>query len=50
MLEGSTADWKAIVDTNVMGLSVCAREGVKVMRAKGADDGYVVNVGSVLGF
>ncbi len=50
LLEGTTEDWKAIMDTNVMGLSICAREGVKVMRAKGVDDGYVVNVGSLAGF
>ena len=50
LLEGSTADWKAIVDTNVMGLSVCAREGVKSMKAKGVSDGYVVNIGSILAF
>ncbi len=50
LLEGSTADWKAIVDTNVMGLSVCAREGVKAMKAKGVSDGYVVNVGSIAAF
>ncbi len=50
VLEGSTVDWKAMIDTNVMGSSFCAREGVKAMKAKGVNDGYVVNVGSVLGF
>ncbi len=47
LLKGTTEDWKAILDTNVMGLSICAREGVKAMRAKGIDDGYVVNIGSI---
>ncbi len=50
LLEGKTEDWKAIMDTHVMGLSICAREGVKAMRAKGIDDGYVINIGSTASY
>ena len=49
LLGGATDDWKTLLDTNIMGLSICAREGFKSMKAKGADDGYIVNVGSILG-
>ena len=49
LLDGATDDWKSILDTNVVALSICAREGFNSMKAKGADDGYIINVGSIAG-
>ena len=49
LLGGATEDWRTVLDTNIVGLSICAREGFKSMKAKGADDGYIVNVGSIGG-
>ena len=49
LLGGTTDDWKSILDVNVVGLSICAREAFKSMKEKGTDDGYIVNVGSITG-
>ncbi len=50
LLDGNTYDWKTLMDTNVMGVGVVAREGFKAMQAKGANDGYIVTIGSLAGF
>ena len=41
--------WKHTFDVNVMGLSICTREAVQLMRESGVDDGHIINVNSVLG-
>ena len=46
LLEGSTADWKSMLDVNVLALSICTREAVRQMREKGIDDGHVIHIGS----
>ncbi|CAG2061588.1 unnamed protein product [Timema podura] len=37
------------MDVNVIGLSICTREAVKLMREKGVDDGHIININSVAG-
>ncbi len=49
LLGGKVDDWKSILDTNVLGLSICTREAVKSMKEKGIDDGHVINIGSMSG-
>jgi len=41
--------WKTMFDVNVMGLCICTREAVKLMREAGIDDGHIININSVLG-
>jgi NADP-dependent 3-hydroxy acid dehydrogenase YdfG len=43
--EGSYADWKRIVDTNLTGYLACAAEAIKRMKAKG--EGHILNIGSM---
>ncbi len=49
LLEGSTDNWKTMLDVNVLGLSICTREAVKSMKEKGINDGHIINIGSVFG-
>nr|CAB3237654.1 dehydrogenase/reductase SDR family member 11-like [Phallusia mammillata] len=49
VLQGKTGDWQYMFDLNVIGLSVCTRESVKLMKISGVDDGHVINIGSLAG-
>ncbi|GLH14843.1 Farnesol dehydrogenase [Gryllus bimaculatus] len=40
---------KRIMDTNVLGLSICTREAIQLMKEKGVDDGQIVHIGSICG-
>ncbi|XP_068086797.1 farnesol dehydrogenase-like [Anabrus simplex] len=44
-----TEDWKMQLDLNVLGLSICTREAVQNMRARGVDDGHIIHMSSVAG-
>lgn len=44
ILDGSTEAWKEMFDVNVIALSVCAREALKSMKKKKADDGIIINI------
>nr|XP_026692271.1 dehydrogenase/reductase SDR family member 11 [Ciona intestinalis] len=46
---GDSQKWKRILDTNVLGLSICSREAVQLMKETGVDDGHIVNINSVAG-
>jgi len=41
--------WKGMFDVNVIGMSICTREAVKLMKDAGVDDGHVVNLNSIVG-
>ncbi|XP_067015766.1 farnesol dehydrogenase isoform X2 [Anabrus simplex] len=45
----TTEEWTRILNTNVLGLSICTREAVKIMRSKGVNDGHIVHISSVAG-
>ncbi|XP_063235311.1 farnesol dehydrogenase-like [Bacillus rossius redtenbacheri] len=47
--EGKTADWKQMLDLNVLGLSICTREAIQSMKERGVDDGHIIHVNSVAG-
>ncbi|XP_072026983.1 dehydrogenase/reductase SDR family member 11-like [Amphiura filiformis] len=46
LLEGNTADWRSLLEINVLALSICTREAIRQMREKGVDDGHVIHIGS----
>nr|CAB3237652.1 dehydrogenase/reductase SDR family member 11-like [Phallusia mammillata] len=49
ILSGKTEDWKYMFDLNVIGVCVCMRESVKLMKFAGVDDGHIINIGSLAG-
>ncbi|XP_049799001.1 dehydrogenase/reductase SDR family member 11-like isoform X2 [Schistocerca nitens] len=49
LTEGSTEEFRRMLQVNVLGLALCTKEAVHLMRAKGVDDGHIVNIGSVAG-
>lgn len=49
LLSGSTADWRDMLEVNLLGTAVCAREAIKSMLERGVDDGFVINIGSIGG-
>ena len=44
---GSTDQWRTMVNVNVLGLCICTRESLKMMKEK-VDDGHVIHIASVL--
>nr|XP_002130258.1 dehydrogenase/reductase SDR family member 11-like [Ciona intestinalis] len=46
---GKTEEWKRMLDVNVLGLSICVRETVQIMKSTGVDDGHIINISSVAG-
>ncbi|GLH14835.1 Farnesol dehydrogenase [Gryllus bimaculatus] len=47
-LEGgqtNTSEWREILETNILGLSVCTREALKIMKAKEVADGHIIHIG-----
>ncbi|XP_063242698.1 farnesol dehydrogenase-like isoform X2 [Bacillus rossius redtenbacheri] len=49
LVDGRTSYWRLILDTNVLALSICTREAVRVMRQRGVDDGHVIHINSMYG-
>ncbi|KAJ9585025.1 hypothetical protein L9F63_020635 [Diploptera punctata] len=49
LIDGPTQDWKSMLDTNVLGLSVCTKEALKLMKEKGKDDGHIIHINSIGG-
>uniref|UniRef100_A0A1B6DQN9 Uncharacterized protein n=1 Tax=Clastoptera arizonana TaxID=38151 RepID=A0A1B6DQN9_9HEMI len=47
--EGTREAFRSVLELNVLGLTSCSREAVKLMKKKGADDGVIINVNSVAG-
>ncbi|VVC26148.1 Hypothetical protein CINCED_3A010977 [Cinara cedri] len=45
---GKTNDWKLLFDTNVIGLNICCREAINIMKELKIN-GHVVNVNSITG-
>lgn len=43
---GSTAEWREMLDVNVLALSICTREAISDMRRRG-DDGHVIHISSM---
>ncbi|XP_067014718.2 dehydrogenase/reductase SDR family member 11 isoform X1 [Anabrus simplex] len=47
--EVKTAELRLLLDVNVLGLSICTREAVQNMRARGVDDGHIIHISSIAG-
>jgi len=50
LLEGATEQWREMFEVNVLALSICTREAVKLMRERGIDDGQVIHISSMSGY
>ncbi|XP_076242367.1 farnesol dehydrogenase-like [Calliopsis andreniformis] len=46
LIDGSLEDWRAVFDVNVLGLCLCTREAVRLMRENG-EEGVVININSL---
>ncbi|KAL5019972.1 hypothetical protein ScPMuIL_002864 [Solemya velum] len=49
LLSGTTDKWREILNTNVIGLCICTREAVKLMRESGVDNGHIIQLNSLFG-
>uniref|UniRef100_A0A3P8SR75 Dehydrogenase/reductase SDR family member 11 n=1 Tax=Amphiprion percula TaxID=161767 RepID=A0A3P8SR75_AMPPE len=49
LLSGKTSNWRNMLDLNVIGLSICAREAYQSMKERNVDDGHIINLNSVVG-
>lgn len=49
LLEGTTEQWKEMLDVNVLALCICTREAVKSMQERKVDDGQIVHISSMSG-
>ncbi|XP_055343150.1 dehydrogenase/reductase SDR family member 11-like [Paramacrobiotus metropolitanus] len=49
LLTRSVGQWRQMVDTNILGLSTCAREAVRLMVKHGIRGGHIINMNSVSG-
>lgn len=49
LLDGKTESWQKMIDVNVIGLCICTRESIKLMRENGIDDGHVIHLSSFSG-
>ncbi|KDR10164.1 dehydrogenase/reductase SDR family member 11-like [Zootermopsis nevadensis] len=47
--EGSSDEWRNMFDVNVLGLSVCTREALKIMRERDLSSGHIVHINSIAG-
>ncbi|XP_049856576.1 farnesol dehydrogenase-like [Schistocerca gregaria] len=39
--------WRRVLEVNVLGLSICTREAVQDMLARGVDDGFIIHISSL---
>lgn len=49
LLSGKTEDWRHMLEVNVLGLCICTRESVKLMKERGVDDGHIFLISSLSG-
>ncbi|EKV02244.1 short-chain alcohol dehydrogenase [Leptolyngbya sp. PCC 7375] len=49
LTSGSTEKWRETLDVNVIALSICTREAIKLMRNLGKDQGHIVHISSMSG-
>ena len=49
LLSGSTEEWKAMLEVNVLGLSMCTREFFQKHQQRQAEIGYIINISSIVG-
>ncbi|XP_064618799.1 dehydrogenase/reductase SDR family member 11-like [Lineus longissimus] len=49
LAEGDEEKWRAMLELNVLGLSVVTREAIKSMKARNVDDGHIIHMNSMSG-
>ncbi|XP_069683488.1 dehydrogenase/reductase SDR family member 11-like [Periplaneta americana] len=49
LTDGPEETWKQIFDLDVLGLSICTKEALEIMKEKGVDDGHIIHINSFLG-
>lgn len=49
LLTGETEQWRAMLEINVLGVSMCTREAVQSMKERKVDDGHIFNLCSMSG-
>ncbi|KAJ9580228.1 hypothetical protein L9F63_004101 [Diploptera punctata] len=49
LIDGSTEEWRKMLDINVLALNVCTREAIKLMKEEDIDDGHIVHINSICG-
>ena len=49
ILTGSVVEWKEILETNILGPTICTREALKSMQKNGIDNGMIININSMSG-
>jgi NADP-dependent 3-hydroxy acid dehydrogenase YdfG len=42
--EGSTDEWRNMLDVNVLALSVCTREALRSLNERNKDEGHVIHI------
>ncbi|XP_013772397.1 dehydrogenase/reductase SDR family member 11-like [Limulus polyphemus] len=47
LLEGDTDSWRRMLEVNVIGLCICTRESVKLMRENNINDGQIIHISSM---
>ncbi|XP_013772396.1 dehydrogenase/reductase SDR family member 11-like [Limulus polyphemus] len=47
LLEGDTDSWRRMLEVNVMGLCICTRESIKLMRENSINDGQIIHISSM---
>ncbi|XP_069683458.1 farnesol dehydrogenase-like isoform X1 [Periplaneta americana] len=49
IIDSSTDELKKMLDLNVLGLSMCTKEALQLMKEKGVDDGHIIHINSTAG-
>ncbi|XP_069683457.1 farnesol dehydrogenase-like [Periplaneta americana] len=49
IIDAPTDELKKMLDLNVLGLSMCTKEALQLMKEKGVDDGHIIHINSVAG-
>jgi NADP-dependent 3-hydroxy acid dehydrogenase YdfG len=42
--EGSTDEWRNMLNVNVLGLAICTREALRSMKERNKDEGHVIHI------
>jgi NADP-dependent 3-hydroxy acid dehydrogenase YdfG len=48
LVSSASEPWRETIDVNIIALSICTREAIRIMRERG-DRGHIVNISSMLG-
>ncbi|XP_063613630.1 dehydrogenase/reductase SDR family member 11-like [Penaeus indicus] len=49
LLDGTTEEWREMLDVNVVALCLCTREAVASMKERKVDDGQIIHISSMSG-